>query len=193
MTTGAHVVAEQADPTRRLRKPPPTRAPGSWHAARTLHPSAALGGRRCDVAHGDSMTMATSAISVLLVDDSAALRHLLTQVLRANGFVPIHAASAEEALKAATAAPPDVVVVDQHLPGLSGSELIRMLRSSSVERRRSVPVVGLSGRDGSAERLLDAGASCFIAKPFHDSDLLDAIRWISSARGDEPKIGRAHV
>ncbi len=135
---------------------------------------------------GSSTTTGTAPIRVLLVDSSATLGRLLSAVLGSNGFVPVHASSAEEALAAATAATPDVIVVDDHLPGASGSELIRALRRSQVEPLRSVPAIGLSGRPGSAERLLAAGASCFIAKPFHDSSLLNAIRWVHSARDDDP-------
>ncbi len=132
----------------------------------------------------EQLTM--DSVRVLLVDDCQALEQLLAQILRANGLTPIHSHSAEDALVVATRDPPDVIVVDQNLPGLSGSEFIRIVRSAVDPRLRGVPIVGLSGRKESSELLTRAGASCFVGKPFHDSELLKAIQGVLRSGGSAP-------
>ncbi len=113
---------------------------------------------------------------VVIVEDNRAVRILLAQVLRNQGYAIAEAGSGEEALRLVTAAPPALLVVDQHLPGLSGAELIRLLRSSTVEQLRRVPVVGLSGRPGSERDLLAAGACAFVRKPFGQDELLRSVQ-----------------
>jgi CheY-like chemotaxis protein len=112
---------------------------------------------------------------VLVVDDSRPIRLLLTQALEAHGYAPVQAETAEDALAIALSDPPDAIVVDHHLPGLSGVDFVRIVRGSSNARLRSVPVVGLSGVNGSERALLDAGASCFIPKPIHEPALIKAV------------------
>jgi DNA-binding response OmpR family regulator len=119
----------------------------------------------------------SEGIRILLVDASGALR-LLSHILRANGFVPSFARSAEEALRMAVLDRPDVLVVEDQLPGESGGELIRRVRASDVERLRTVPVVALSSRLDAAARLVACGATSFRAKPFHDAELLEVIRGV---------------
>ncbi len=115
------------------------------------------------------------SLRVLVVEDNRALRSLLAQILEVHGFAPVEAECAEDALHVATNDPPDLVIVDQHLPSLNGADLIRLLRAATPGLR-DTPILGLSGRRGSEQQLLSAGASCFVPKPFHEAGLLDAIR-----------------
>ena len=115
-------------------------------------------------------------LRVLLVDDNEVIGHVLVEILRANRLEPVLASSAEDALRIASTDPPDVMVVDQGLPGLMGSDLIRIVRASEHEALRTVPIVGLSGRADSCAALVAAGASTFVRKPFRDLDLVAAIR-----------------
>jgi len=112
---------------------------------------------------------------VLVVDDSRAVRMLLVQILEAHGYASVEAETAEDAFDVALRDPPDVMVVDHHLGISSGADLVRVVRAAKSDRLRSMPIVGLSGRRGSEGPLLDAGASCFIAKPFHEGELLEAV------------------
>lgn len=120
---------------------------------------------------------------ILIVDDSRAIRQLLAQALAAHGYSAIEAETGEDALFIAVPDPPDAIVVDYHLPGLSGAELIRTIRAASDAVLREVPIVGLSGRQGSERILLDAGASCFIPKPFREVELIKAVRWALDVYG----------
>jgi CheY-like chemotaxis protein len=114
---------------------------------------------------------------VLLVDDSDVLRKLVAGLLAEHGFVPVEAESAEQALRVALTDPPDIAIVDQHLPGLSGAHLVQQLRASGEERLRTLPVIGLSGRVWAERDLMAAGACCFVRKPVEVPALVHALRW----------------
>ena len=117
------------------------------------------------------------AARVLVVEDTAVVRALVVQVLESHGFAATEAGSAEDGLRAVTANPPDALVLDHHLPGMSGTALLRLIRASPDARVRALPVVGVSGcRDGEREEFLRAGATCFLEKPFRQPDLIEALR-----------------
>ena len=68
---------------------------------------------------------------ILVVDDEPNNRLLLATILEHAGHRILEAADGETALRSAAAAPPDLVIADLHLPGLSGADLIRALRASA--------------------------------------------------------------
>ncbi len=113
---------------------------------------------------------------ILVVDDNETLRTLIAQALESEGYVAIGAGSGEEAMEVAHFAPPDLCLVDQVMPGMSGSELIRALRASGDERVRAVPAIGLSAYAGAREELVAAGAVSAVGKPVSYGDLLERIR-----------------
>lgn len=115
-------------------------------------------------------------VRVLVVDDSEPVRVLLAKALRQHGF-EVHAADCgTAALRLAYDLRPSVAVVDQWMPGMTGAELIRLLRGAPVPEIRTMPIIGLSGRSGSERDLLGAGAGSFIAKPFGELELVAAVR-----------------
>lgn len=109
---------------------------------------------------------------ILVVDDNLTLRALLAQALEEAGYVAIAAESAEAALEVARFDPPDLWVVDHHMPGMNGAQLIRELRRSPDERLRGAPAIGLTGYEGAAQDLVAAGALCALAKPCREGALL---------------------
>lgn len=113
---------------------------------------------------------------ILVVDDNALLRTLLTQSLEHAGYEALSAESGEAALEAVRLSPPDLCVVDQMMPGMSGAELIRALRASPDERLRTLPAIGLSGFDGAEQELLAAGAAVAVRKPCGVERLLAGVR-----------------
>lgn len=112
---------------------------------------------------------------ILVVDDNLTLRVLLAQALEEAGYVAIAADSAEAALDVARFDPPDLWVVDHHMPGMSGAQLIRELRRSSDERLRKVPAIGLTGYEEAAQDLVAAGALCAFTKACGERPLLDRV------------------
>jgi two-component system KDP operon response regulator KdpE len=115
-------------------------------------------------------------VRILVVDDAEPVRKILVQTLRAMGFEPSQAESGPAALHLALAAPPDVAIVDQWMPDMTGAELVRILRNSTDARVRSIAIIGLSGRPGSERELLAAGALTFLPKPFRLVQLTAALR-----------------
>jgi CheY-like chemotaxis protein len=115
-------------------------------------------------------------VRILVVDDAEQVRKILVQTLRALGFEPLQADSGPAALHLVLATPPDVAIVDQWMPDLTGAELVRLMRASSDPRVRAIPVIGLSGRPGSERELLAAGALTFLPKPFRIAQLMAALR-----------------
>lgn len=114
---------------------------------------------------------------VLVVEDSPAVRLLVSQILEGAGYAVIPAETAADALEVVGRDPPDVAIVDEHLGGTEGHVLIRTLRAHPDPRVRAMIAIGMSGRDGSEQHLMAAGAHCFVRKPFHQRDLLRAVRW----------------
>ena len=110
---------------------------------------------------------------VLVVDDEPQIRRALAINLRARGYQVDLAATGEEALNAAAGQPPDVIVLDLGLPGISGLEVIQGLRGWT-----RVPIIVLSVREREADKVaaLDAGADDYVTKPFGINELLARLR-----------------
>lgn len=113
---------------------------------------------------------------VLVVDDSATVRRMVTLALERLGCEVITAAAGLEALGAMNNAIPDLVLLDIGLPNLDGHQICRAIRRN--ERTRDVPVVMLTGRDGMMDRLRGkmAGASEYLSKPFDPQALTTVLR-----------------
>jgi two-component system KDP operon response regulator KdpE len=110
---------------------------------------------------------------VLVVDDEPQIRRSLRTTLAANGYEVHEAGTGEDALAAAAAEVPDLLVLDLGLPDMDGTEVIRRLRGWS-----DVPVIVLSVRDRQDDKIaaLDAGADDYVTKPFGLGELLARIR-----------------
>ncbi|MFP5335393.1 MAG: response regulator [Actinomycetes bacterium] len=109
----------------------------------------------------------------LLVDDDRGLLRALALTLQAQGWQVVTAGTGRAALTAVTDERPDVVLLDLGLPDVDGVTVVR-----EVRRRSAVPVVVLSARDQSSEkvRALDAGADDYVTKPFGVEELLARLR-----------------
>ena len=113
------------------------------------------------------------AMRILAIDDEPAILRALAANLRARGYQVDLATTGEAALELATRHPPDAVILDLGLPGISGLEVINGLRGWS-----SVPILILSAREAQAEKVaaLDAGADDYVTKPFGMDELLARLR-----------------
>jgi len=109
-----------------------------------------------------------------VVDDDAAMRDSLAFLLDVNGFQPKTYESANAFLSAAATGAASCVISDIRMPGLSGIELVRALKS----RGEACPVILITGHGdvALAVEAMKAGAVDFIEKPFDDAALLSAIR-----------------
>ena len=119
------------------------------------------------------MSAASSTARVLVVDDEPQILRALAVNLRARHYDVDVAATGEDALVRAADHPPDLVVLDLGLPGISGIEVIEGLRGWS-----QVPILVLSAREQERSKIeaLDAGADDYVTKPFGMGELLARIR-----------------
>ena len=123
-----------------------------------------------------------SGLRVLVVDDEPQILRALRTSLHGAGYDVETAETAEQALTALAANPPDAVVLDLVLPDGSGTEVTRELRTWS-----SAPVIVLSVVGDEAEKVaaLDAGADDYVTKPFSIEELLARLR-AALRRADAP-------
>ena len=114
--------------------------------------------------------------SVLVVDDDAGSRELMSSLLEQAGFSTLSAETGEEAIAATRRSRPDLVLLDVRLPGLSGYEICRQLRD---EFRDDVAIIFVSGeRVDALDRTagLLVGADDYVVKPFSPDELLARVR-----------------
>ncbi|MER8011132.1 response regulator transcription factor [Streptomyces sp. NPDC094149] len=112
--------------------------------------------------------------AVLVVDDDAAIRRSLERGLRLSGFAVRTAESGQQALAAVRDMPPDVLVLDVSMPGMSGIEVCERLRGDGGD----LPVLMLSALDETADRIagLQAGGDDYLVKPFALQELVLRLR-----------------
>ena|SRR5215212_3307193 len=116
----------------------------------------------------------TSKPTILVVDDDGPILLLMHNLLREFGFEPHGASSGAEALDLARIHRPDLVLLDKHMPGMNGEEVIRRLRvEPGLEE---VPVLILSGEPLAPDELAALGANAAILKPFDVPALIEQIR-----------------
>ena len=113
------------------------------------------------------------AARILLVDDEVSIQRAVAPLLRARGYEVDVVGTGSEALRVASAHPPDLIVLDLGLPDIEGTEVCRRIRGESA-----VPIVVLSARGGEADKVaaLDLGADDYVTKPFGPEELLARIR-----------------
>ena len=111
--------------------------------------------------------------SVAIVDDEEGIRKALGRLLRASGLEAESYASGQEFLDAAAALRPDCVVLDLHMPGLSGLQVLRKLKAAG----QRLPIIIITAHDETQtrEQCLAEGARAYLRKPLEDRVLLNAI------------------
>ena len=114
-----------------------------------------------------------SSARIMVVDDDPQIRRVLRTAFVAQGYEAVDARNGEEALEMLRDEKVDLVILDVNMPGMSGLETCRAIRSSS-----EIPIVMLTVRDAEADKVeaLDAGADDYMTKPFGSPELLARIR-----------------
>ena len=116
-------------------------------------------------------------LNILLIDDEEAFVTTLQERLEMRGFSPRVATDGLTGLEMIAAEPPDVVVLDLRMPGLSGVEVLRRIRKGWP----CLPVIMLSGHgsDQVFETCLSLGAALYHKKPLDIDVLLESIRTVT--------------
>ena len=110
---------------------------------------------------------------VMVVEDDAPVRHLITASLSAEDYTVIVAQTAAEAVHLATTRNPYMILLDLGLPDGDGVEVIRQIRVWT-----ETPIIVISARDEDTDKIeaLDAGADDYLTKPFSVAELLARLR-----------------
>ena len=110
---------------------------------------------------------------ILVVEDDAPVRNLITTTLKAHDYHYLTAATGESAILEATSHNPDVIFLDLGLPDMDGVEIIKRIRTWS-----NIPIIVISARSEDTDKIeaLDAGADDYLTKPFSVEELLARLR-----------------
>ena len=130
---------------------------------------------------------AKSEARLLVVDDEPTILELLAGTLRFAGFDVLTAVSGAEALRAAAAAKPDLILLDVMMPDCDGFDVIRRIRAGGPR----IPVIFLTARDSVHERVtgLTLGGDDYVTKPFSLDEVLARIRAVLRRSRGEPEAG----
>jgi two-component system response regulator AtoC len=112
--------------------------------------------------------------NVLVVDDDASMRHLLSVILQDHGYEPRAVASGEDALRELAARDYDLVLTDVRMPGMGGLELLRRIQAQDPERM--VIVMSAYGSHEAALEAMKAGAYDYVSKPFRPDEVVLVLR-----------------
>ena len=110
---------------------------------------------------------------ILVVEDDAPVRNLITTTLRTHEYRFLTAENGEEAVMQTASYNPDLVLLDLGLPDMDGVDVIRKIRTWS-----NLPIIVISARSEDTDKIdaLDAGADDYLTKPFSVEELLARIR-----------------
>jgi two-component system OmpR family response regulator len=143
--------------------------------------------------------MAAPQTRVLVVEDEANIRELVSLHLRHEGYACDAVASGTEGLERAEATPFDLIVLDLMLPGLDGLSLCRAIRNGRINS--DVPILLLTARREESEKVvgLESGADDYLTKPFGVRDLVARARALlrrpraAQRRPDLPDEEQIHI
>ena len=120
--------------------------------------------------------MSAERPQVLVVEDEAAQREILGYNLEAEGFEVQRAETGDEALLLVDEGPPDLIVLDWMIPGVSGIEVCRRLKIRPEPR--AIPIIMLSARSEEVDRVrgLETGADDYVVKPYSVIELMARVK-----------------
>lgn len=123
---------------------------------------------------------------VLVVDDSKVMRDMIEACLRPEPSIHVtHAQSGLEAIERLSLTAFDLVILDLNMPDVGGLEVVQFARSQ--DRLRSLPILIVTTRsdDDSRSKVLAAGASRFLTKPFTPEKILEEARSLLASRSGD--------
>jgi CheY-like chemotaxis protein len=128
----------------------------------------------------------TPVCKVLLIEDNPINRELMTRIFSKSSLIRLlSATSGESGLEMALEDPPDLVLLDLHLPGMSGRDVLRQLRSEPELKDVPVIIVSADAFLNQRELLLSEGAFRYVTKPIDVPELIRAVDAALASRSSE--------
>ncbi|HEY4321700.1 MAG TPA: response regulator [Gemmatimonadales bacterium] len=128
--------------------------------------------------------MSLSHCTVLVIEDNQLNMELITAMLEPLGCVVIPAESAEEGIALAEADPPNLILLDIRLPGMSGNEAVGVIRAHPDLRRIPVIAVTAQAMQGDEEQAIQLGFDAYVSKPINSQRLRELVRSYLGGRTD---------
>ncbi len=136
----------------------------------------------------DALTAMNKRNSILIVDDEADILELLEYNLAKEGYHVIQVASGEDAVSTAKRENPDVVVLDLMLPGMSGLDVCRQLKSNPQTAHMAIIMLTAKGEESDVVLGLELGADDYVTKPFSSKVLIARIRNVLRRNGEQVPV-----
>jgi DNA-binding response OmpR family regulator len=115
--------------------------------------------------------------SILVVDDNEDIRNLLTLVLENEGYLVTQGVDGGECLEIIQDKPFDLILLDVMMPGLSGFEVLKSIRSSKDKKISQLPICMITAKSSTEDidEALEHGATSYIVKPFRPIALAEKV------------------
>jgi two-component system OmpR family response regulator len=117
---------------------------------------------------------------VLVVDDNQDVRDLVVQFLSSDGFQVFSASNGDDALAILKSNPINLVLLDVMMPGKSGLDVLREIRTGSNKAIREIPVMMITAKSSTddIDAALAVGANSYVIKPFRANTIREKVRTI---------------
>jgi CheY-like chemotaxis protein len=154
--------------------------------------AAAAASERVPAGHAVRLAEGQPRCVVLVVDDVEDNRGFLIRMLAVAGFEVFEAENGHRALEVFAAARPNVILMDQRMPGMDGDEAIRRIRATPGGADVKILAITANATEDARDETLAAGADDFLPKPFRQRELLERIQRVSGVhyRSVEPPARR---
>lgn len=120
---------------------------------------------------------------VLIVEDNEKNLKLVRDVLQIKGYSTVEAGTAEDGIRLAHERNPDLILMDIHLPGISGIDALKILRADAATAAIPVIAVTASVMQQDRKQITEAGFDAYVGKPINVREFLDAVRSTLAASG----------
>lgn len=114
--------------------------------------------------------------TILIVEDNDKNMKLVRDVLQVKGHRTLEAGTAEDGLRLAAERSPDLILMDIHLPGMSGIDALKVLRAQPSTARIPIAAVTASVMQQDRAQIIDAGFDAYVSKPISLKEFLETVR-----------------
>ncbi|HEV2978725.1 MAG TPA: response regulator [Casimicrobiaceae bacterium] len=120
---------------------------------------------------------------ILIVEDNDKNLKLVRDVLQVKGYSTLEAGTAEDGIRLARERRPDLILMDIHLPGISGLEALKLLRADAATAAMPVIAVTASVMQQDRKQITEAGFDAYVGKPINIKEFLDAVHRVLELKG----------